>query len=157
MDLITLLLVVLCVAATVAAVAGVWAFREVALAAKSLRALGDDTRARFVPLLDKADVTVDAVNAELLRVDFIVTRFEDAADRVSQTATTLHEIANAPERIAGGIAEKVRAWRERRSTSNESRADTPDAPPHGPDQAVACATVPDDDQHASEDQWHQIG
>lgn len=158
MDLVTVLVSVLVVVATIAAAVGIWALRELGGAAKSVRRLSDDAHERFIPLLEKADVTVDAVNAELLRVDILVTRFEDVADRVSQTATTLHEIANAPERIAGGIAEKVRAWRGRRSATPESRADTPDAPPISEDEADASASVPaDDDQHASEDQWQQIG
>lgn len=158
MDLITVLLVVLIIAATVACIVGVWALREVAFAARSVRMLSDDTHLRFVPLLDKADVTVDAVNAELLRVDILVTRFEDAADRVSQTATTLHEIANAPERIAGGIAEKVRSWRGRKGTPGSTPASTPNALPETTDEATAIAVAGmNDDQLASEDQWQQIG
>lgn len=93
----------------------VWALIETARTLRSVRTLSDDVRSRLVPLLDKVDVTIDAVNMELLRVDAIVTRVEEVTDRVSNTSRTVQEVANAPVEIVTGIADKVRtAWRGRK-------------------------------------------
>lgn len=157
MDLISVLLAVLIVAATVLCAVATVAVRHLGTSARSIKRLADDTHSRLTPLLDKADVTVDALNAELLRVDMLVTRFEDAADRVSQTATTLHEIANAPERIAGGIAEKVRSWRGRKAPARDEAPTQPEPPENEDDTAAHVAVSVDDDQHPTEDRCQQIG
>lgn len=104
----------------VAAGTGIWAFVELAKSMRSVRRSSDDIRERIVPLLEKADVTVDAVNAELLRIDGIVTRFEEAGERVSSASGTIHDIVNAPTEIVSGVATRVRnAWKGRRHTAAE--------------------------------------
>lgn len=93
----------------------VWALREVALAMKSVRRLSDGSRERLEPLLDKADVTVDAVNAELLRIDAIITQFETAGERVSSASGTISGIVHAPSELVSEVAERVRrAWKDRK-------------------------------------------
>ena len=92
----------------------IWALREMGLAARSMRELSEDTHTRLVPLLDKADVTVDAVNAELLRIDGIITTFEDSAERVSSASGTISGIVSAPAEIVNDVATRVRsAWKDR--------------------------------------------
>lgn len=98
----------------VAGGAGTWAFVETSRAMRSLKVLADDTHVRLNPLLDKADVTVDAVNAELLRIDGIITRFEDAGERVSSASGTISGIVHAPTELVSEMALRVRrAWKDR--------------------------------------------
>ena len=72
----SILLAVQIALATILCAVGVWALVEVARTSRSVRALADDVGVRAVPLLDKADVTIDALNAELLRVDAIVSNIK---------------------------------------------------------------------------------
>lgn len=159
MEVVTVLLVILVIAAIVTCVVGIWALREFGSASRSVRALADDTRVRIVPLLDKSDVTVDALNAELLRVDVLVTQFEDAARQVSGATVAIQELANAPERIAGGIADRVRTWRGRR---RDAQSDLDDAPTRN-DESISAdevtaveAETAEHNQSVSEDPWQQI-
>lgn len=115
MSVNTALLGVLLVAASALCGVGIWALIESVKTARSVRQLSDDMDARLVPLLDKADVTVDAMNAELLRVDQILTQFEEVSDRVSSTTRTVQEVANAPSEIYNDLADRVRrAWKGRK-------------------------------------------
>lgn len=116
MNTATVLLSVLLVVASVLCGVAIWAVTEFVKTARSLRTLSDDLDVRLVPLLEKADVTVDATNAELLRIDAIVTRMEEVTDRVSNTSRTVQEVANAPVEIVTEFADRVRhAWRTRRT------------------------------------------
>ncbi len=118
MDLSTVMLVVLLAAASAVCGVLVWALREAVLTMRSVRALSEDTRSRLNPLLDKVDVTVDAVNAELLRIDGVITRFEDAGERVSSASGTISGIVHAPAEIVGDVALRMRrAWKDRRHGS----------------------------------------
>jgi hypothetical protein len=117
---VTVLLVVLIVVACVLCAVGIWALIEAVKMAKSVRTLSNDLDIRLVPLIEKADVTVDALNAELLRVDAILTRFEEISDRVETTSRTVQEVANAPVEIVTDIADRVRrAWKSRRHSTAE--------------------------------------
>ena len=72
------------------------------------------------PLIDKADVTVDAMNAELLRVDGIVTTIEEVSDRVGETTRTVHAVTNAPKEIANAMGPQLRAaWRSAQRVPQE--------------------------------------
>ena len=122
MDIAQVLLLVLLAAACVVCGVAVWALREVALAAKSVQLLAEDSRERLNPLLDKADVTVDAVNFELLRVDAVITRFEDASERVTSASGTISGIVNAPAEIVNDVAGRVRrAWKDRSRSHAEGQ------------------------------------
>jgi len=66
---VSILAIVALIAATTLCGVGVWAAIEIARTAREVRGSVGQTTERIVPLLDKADITVDAVNAELLRVD----------------------------------------------------------------------------------------
>ena len=121
MNVVTVLLCVLIVVASVLCGFGIWAIVEMVKTATSVRTLTDDLDSRLVPLLDKADVTVDALNAELLRVDGIVTRFEEISDRVDSTSRAVQDVANAPVEIVTDIADRVRrAWRTRRQPDDST-------------------------------------
>jgi hypothetical protein len=141
----TILLGVLLVVAIAACGVVIWALSESVKTARSARALADDLDARLVPLLEKADVTVDALNAELLRIDGIVSRIEEVTERVESTSRTVQGVANAPGEIVTDIADRVRrAWKRRGAeatgASEARRAQEADAA-----EAEADAEWTDDD------------
>lgn len=114
MQTVEVMLVVLVAVAGVACGFAVWAFIEMAKAMRSMSVLAEQTRERLNPVLEKADVTVDAVNAELLRIDGIITQFEDAGSRVSSASGAISDLVHAPSEIVTGVASRVkRAWRSR--------------------------------------------
>ena len=96
---LTIISIVLALAALYAVIVFVRAVRELLVAV-------EDVRVRLVPLLDKADVTVDALNAELLRVDAIVTQAEGVGEAVSTASEFIRSPVN---RTAQGIARFMRA------------------------------------------------
>lgn len=107
---------VLLVAAIAACGTAVWALIWVGKASSSLKRLAEDVDASLLPLVQKADITVDALNAELLRVDMIVTRVEQVTERVSSTSHAVQDIVNAPVEMVTDVAGRVRrAWKSRRS------------------------------------------
>jgi hypothetical protein len=115
MDALSILLIVLVIAATAVCAVAVFALLE---AIKTLRSVGSLTRdldERLLPLIEKADVTVDAFNAELLRVDAIVTQVEEVTDRVSSTSAAVHGVVSAPmdavNAVGGGLRDALKSWR----------------------------------------------
>jgi hypothetical protein len=128
------LLAVALVAASVACAVAVWALIEVARASSSARLLSDDTRERLIPLLDKVDVTVDAVNAEC-RVDAIITQVEGASARVSHASDAISGIEHTAEIVnerprktaktdARREAAEEQAGRPRTSRATRHRSDS---------------------------------
>ena len=99
---------VLLIAAIVLCATGIWAFVRVSLASRSVKRLADDFQARMVPLAEKADVTVDAMNAELLRVDAIVSQIEEVSERVSAASSAVATIVNAPMGAVSELGERLR-------------------------------------------------
>lgn len=104
----SVLTTVLLLAAIALCAVGIWAAVRFAAAADSVKRLSEDLEARVPPLLDKADVSVDALNAELLRVDLIVTQVEDVAEHVSSASNAVHSIVNAPHEIVNEVGERLR-------------------------------------------------
>jgi vacuolar-type H+-ATPase subunit I/STV1 len=102
------LTVLLLISAIVLCATGVWAFVQVASASRSVRQLADDVEERIVPLAEKADVTVDAMNAELLRVDAIVSQIEEVSERVSAASSAVATIVNAPMGAVSELSERLR-------------------------------------------------
>ena len=90
--------------------AGLYAVRVIVIAVKDLQVAVADVRSRLVPLLEKADVTVDAVNAELLRLDAIVTQAEGVGEAVSTASEFIRSPVNT---AAHGLARLVSAFRKR--------------------------------------------
>ncbi len=111
MDAGNTLVIVLVAAGIVTCGVLVYALVEAVSTLRSVRRLADDLDGRLIPLMDKLDVTVDAVNAELLRIDGIVTRFEEVTDRVSSTTNAVHDVVNAPMEAVNAVGSRVRqAW-----------------------------------------------
>lgn len=122
----TALLAVLLVFASALCGVAIWALIESVRTARSVGRLADDLDARLMPLLAKADVTVDAMNAELLRIDTIVTRVEEVTDRVSDTSRAVQEVANAPAEIVNELADRVRrAWKTRKQPHQQQPHSAP--------------------------------
>lgn len=120
--------IALSIVGLVALVVAIWALIELGRASRSVRGLSDQMRERVIPLLEKADVTIDAANAELWRIDGAITRFEEASVRVSAASGTLSEIVQHPGEVVSGVADRVRkAWRERRRSTDAAAPDTGEA------------------------------
>ncbi len=100
--------IVLLISAIALCATGIWALIQVGIASKSVQVLSEDLQERLVPLVDKADVTVDAMNAELLRVDMIVTQIEDVSDRVSSASNAVATMVNAPVGAVNELSLRVR-------------------------------------------------
>lgn len=79
-------------------------------AVRDIQAAVEDVRVRIVPLLDKADVTIDAVNAELLRLDAIVSQAEGVTEAVSTASDFIRSPVNT---AAQGVARVIRSFGKR--------------------------------------------
>lgn len=110
MDAVSVLLIVLIVAAIAVCAVAVFALVELVPTLRSARRFFDDVESRLVPLLEKADVTVDALNAELMRVDNIVTSLEEVSDTVSTATTAVREAAHAPSAALNALGTRLRQW-----------------------------------------------
>lgn len=94
---------VLLVLAIILAGAGIYA---VVLLVKTLRQTQrtmEELRSKLVPLLDKVDVTADALNAELLRVDGIMTDIEGVSGAVSSAT----DIIRTPVGVVAGLGTRL--------------------------------------------------
>ena len=89
---------------------GIWGVREVVSTARSLRRLSDEMSEKLPPLIERADATLVSVNAEIVRVNGVVSQFEEVSNRVSHTARAAQEIAEAPVAAVSGIAEGARKF-----------------------------------------------
>lgn len=118
MQTLQILEIVLVVAGIAACGVLIYALLDVRRTAVSTRILAEETRERVVPLLEKADVTVDAINAELLRIDAIVTQFEEVSDKVSSTTHAVQDAVNAPleavTAVGTGVRGAISTWRRSR-------------------------------------------
>ncbi|MBN2248097.1 MAG: hypothetical protein JW733_05310 [Coriobacteriia bacterium] len=110
MDTSAVLSTALTVAALVLCVAALYAIVVVVKTVREIRVAVEDIRVRLVPLLDKADVTIDAANAELLRLDAIVTQAEEVGDAVSTASGFIRSPVNT---AAQGIARAIRSFGRR--------------------------------------------
>jgi uncharacterized protein YoxC len=109
-DIASVLDIALTFVALVLALAALYGVLVLIPAVRELRVAVEEVRSRLVPLLDKADITVDAVNAELLRLDAIVTQAEGVGDAVSAASGFIRSPVSA---AAGGIARLARAFGKR--------------------------------------------
>ena len=64
---------------------------------------------RVDPLVDRAELTVDTLNLELLRVDAILEDVENVTDMAGKTADTVNALTTAPSNAVASIAEHVQA------------------------------------------------
>lgn len=106
MDTSAALSTALTVIAIVLSVAALYAIFVILKAVRGISGAVEDVRVRLVPLLDKADVTVDAANAELLRLDAIVTQAEGVGEAVSTASDFIRSPVNS---AAQGFARILRS------------------------------------------------
>jgi hypothetical protein len=104
------LTIVLYVALIVMSATAVWALVVVASTARSTRRLVDDLSGSLPPLIEKASATLDSLDAEMARVDEIVTQIEEVSDRVSFTTRAASEIVNAPVAAVVGLGDRARRF-----------------------------------------------
>jgi ABC-type transporter Mla subunit MlaD len=72
--------------------------------ARELHAATAEVRTKLVPLIDKADVTLDLMNAELLRVDGIVSNIEQVSGAVSSASDVIRGPVNVVQKLGMGLA-----------------------------------------------------
>jgi hypothetical protein len=84
--------------------AGVYAVVELIRTLRSAIVLLDDLDTRLVPLLDEAGRAVEAINAELVRVDAVVTRIDAVSERVSSA----EEAMSVPFARVADLASRVK-------------------------------------------------
>jgi ABC-type transporter Mla subunit MlaD len=110
MDIAGALGIALTIISIVLASAALYGVFVLVVAVRDAREAVEDVRSRLVPLLDKADITLDAVDAELLRIDAIVTQAEEVGDAVSTASDFIRSPVNS---AAQGIARLARAFGKR--------------------------------------------
>lgn len=105
------LVIALIVAGLVVCGAAVFALVETVRTMRSVRGLSDEMTRLVPPLVEKADVTVDALNAELLRVDAIIDEVEQMSSKVGHTVTVVQEAVNVPANAVSVAGVRIReAW-----------------------------------------------
>lgn len=105
-----LLRIALYVALIVLAGFAVWGVREVVFTARSVRKLTDELSTTLPPLIERADGTLVALNAEIVRVNGVVSQLEEVSDRVTSTTRAAQEMVEAPVAAVTGIAEGARRF-----------------------------------------------
>lgn len=110
MDVAGSLGIALTIVAIILALAALYLVWELIGAVRRLLAAVEEVRVRLVPLIEKADVSVDALNAELLRIDAIVSQAEEVGVAVSTASDFIRSPVNS---AAQKIAELARAFRKR--------------------------------------------
>lgn len=72
--------------------------------ARELQSAASDVRTRLVPLIEKADATLDIMSAELLRVDGIVSDIEQVSGAVSSAGEVIRGPINVVQTLGGRLA-----------------------------------------------------
>lgn len=108
MDAHSVLLALVYIALIALCGTAIWALVVLVRTARSTDRLVRDLDARVLPLIDKASVTVDALNMEIVRVDGIVTQLEEVSGRVSSTTRAASELVSAPAAAVAGMGERAR-------------------------------------------------
>ena len=74
------------------------------------------------PLMERINLTLDATNLELMRLDEIMEDVSVITDKLADTTTTVNEITNVPLSAVNGVASKFRGVFKNRSASSTSAA-----------------------------------
>lgn len=90
------------------AIAAVFALVQIGRAAGNASRQLDELAGRVNPILEKADVSVDALNAELLRLDAILTDVEEMSSAAASATRAVETVTNAPLEMATNIADRIR-------------------------------------------------
>jgi hypothetical protein len=101
-----------------------------------------------VPILSRAQTTVDGINLELQRVDEIMVSAVNATKGAEKTVTSISHAVTAPVRKASGVAaaakEAVATFRAKRAEGTRGAVETADPTPEPtPAEAVQSADGPD--------------
>ena len=103
LDVLLLILVAVAIAALGVTI---WALVRAVDTMASVKRLADDADRDLPPLMAKADLTLDAVNDELGRVQGIVTQVKEVADSVTETKRTADRVVDD---AVGGVSRASRA------------------------------------------------
>ena len=96
---------------------------------KQVDEMGDKAQ----PIIDKANTSVDALNAELLRVDGILSDVERITDAAANTSQSIEKVSNAPLEIAQSLSERLLAlFKSSARDSDGFSHDTPSNPAKAP-------------------------
>ena len=100
-----------------------------------------------VPILSRAQTTVDGINLELARVDEIMKTAVGATKGAEKTVQTVSTAVTAPVRkltgLAAGAREAVATLRARRAADAADRAAAPPPPPSAPPPPAPPPPTPD--------------
>jgi len=112
MDATAYLPIVLYVAAIVVLVVVGWGVVQIVAAARSTQRLADQLYSTMPGLIERADATLVAINAELVRVNGVVSQLEEVSDRVTHTTRAAQEIVEGPAAAVSGLANGARPFFE---------------------------------------------
>jgi hypothetical protein len=76
--------------------------------------------AQIDPLMERINLTMDAANLEIMRVDEIMQDVSVITDKLADTTSTVNEITNVPLNAVNGVASKFRGVFKNRSASDAS-------------------------------------
>lgn len=76
--------------------------------------------AQVDPLMERLNLTMDAANLELMRVDEILEDVSVITDKLAGTTSTVNDIANVPLSAVNGVTGKVRGFFKRSNASSAS-------------------------------------
>lgn len=90
------------------ALAAVYALVQIGRLVGKMAHQMEELTARVNPILEKADVSVDAINAELLRVDGILSDVEEMSSAAASATRAVESVTTAPIEIAINFADRLR-------------------------------------------------
>ncbi len=108
METLSYLSIALVIAAFVAIGVAIYTLIETTKTMRSTREFVERVDERLIPLLEKADATIDAANVEILRIDRVMDTFEDVSDKVGTATSVVHDAVNVPMGVAGLLAMRLR-------------------------------------------------
>ena len=151
LNLITILLALLIVVGVIVLIALVRTLSHVNELTDSLSRTSNEAaktmaelRDAALPIVNKAEVTIDAVNAEMLRVDGIITSLEQTTERVAEASDTVSGLVNAPVEIVSGVTDRVLSmWRQKKADhkAHQLEEKAASAPAQAPNSAPAGEAV----------------
>lgn len=137
LNLITILVALLIVVGIVVLIALARTLSHVNALTDSLAKTSEETaktmseiRDAALPLVSKAEVTIDALNAEMLRVDGIITSLEQTSEKVASASDTVTNLMNTPVEIVSGVTDRVLSmWRQKKADYKAHQLEEKSAPP----------------------------
>lgn len=89
---------------------GVWGVREFVASVRASKRFYEQMHATLPGLIERADNTLAAVNAELVRVNGVVTQLAEVSDRVTSTTRAAQEMVEGPVAVVTNVAEGARRF-----------------------------------------------